>query len=212
MSLTTPTFFLPSHPVPRSSNSDLTQAGLEVRRLRAYKHFWHNYRPFRKGPFRAMYIRACRPKPGAAPAKWTDARYKAVLEQEDEEPPGDDHQPHRDLGPSEDPHVLRLTPSEVDALVVKEEPPPGTDDQNLCPICGETEHTVFKREAGHSLGKCSRCGFLYLNPMPFGIDPDKKTYRENWETPKVAAMKAKVRSCIAQQPGPRLGMCAGRQQ
>ena len=31
-----------------------------------------------------------------------------------------------------------------------------------------------------------------MNPMPFGIDPDKKTYRENWEHPKVAAMQTKV--------------------
>lgn len=26
----------------------------------------------------------------------------------------------------------------------------------------------------------TRCGFLYLNPMPFGIDPNVKTFHDHW--------------------------------
>lgn len=86
-----------------------------------------------------------------------------------------------------------LSPSEEEALVIHERPGPGTDQQDVCPICGDTNHTLYKKERGQFLAKCSRCGFLYLNPMPFGIDPNVKTFHDHWEAPKVSALQAKVR-------------------
>eukprot|EP00668_Euglena_longa_P001385 GGOE01001644.1.p1 GENE.GGOE01001644.1~~GGOE01001644.1.p1 ORF type:complete len:668 (+),score=205.48 GGOE01001644.1:98-2101(+) len=166
----------------------MEQAGLEVKRLQQYRHFWHNYAPFKKGPFRAIYLKACQPPGHAAPKLWTEERFQEVLRMEQT----DEDAASQGSALPEGTLVLKLTAEEEEALVVHDQPAVGTDEKDVCPICGATEHTEFKREAGYSLGKCSRCGFLYLNPMPFGIDPDKKTYRENWEHPKVAAMQAKV--------------------
>eukprot|EP01012_Entosiphon_sulcatum_P057016 TRINITY_DN8072_c0_g1_i1.p1 TRINITY_DN8072_c0_g1~~TRINITY_DN8072_c0_g1_i1.p1 ORF type:complete len:412 (+),score=71.99 TRINITY_DN8072_c0_g1_i1:60-1238(+) len=88
-------------------------------------------------------------------------------------------------------------PAPLADLVITRQPPPGTEHSDLCPICGETKHTPHVQEKGYHLVKCSHCGFLYVNPMPFTIDANNKTYRERWEDVKVTAMKRKVTEFFA---------------